>query len=125
KDAHPSSGLSYPVRLRPNEPGDRVDLRPVLAADPAGKARLVEQVEQIGVMDLADIGLVPSRIAGDLDMRVVAGERADLGGEVTLHDLHMVEVELELQIGPADALDDPHRLAGVIAEIGRSGAGVG
>src|SRR5713226_1489493 len=124
KDAHPSCGLSDPVFLGPAEPSNRVAFRPVLAADPAGKANLVEEVEQIGVMDLADIRLVPSGVAGNLDMRVVAGESADLGGEVALHDLDMVEVELELQVGPADALDDPHRLAGVIEEIAGNVAGV-
>src|ERR1700724_1206906 len=98
----PLRGTSF--FLRPAEAGSRIAHRSVLAADPALIADLVEEVEQVGVMDLADIRLVPSGIAGDLDMRIVAGERADLGGEIALHDLHVIEVELELQIGPADAL---------------------
>ena len=56
-------------------------------------------------------------VAGDLDMRVAAGERLDMVREVALHDLHMVKVELELQIGVADLVDDPHRVGRRVQEI--------
>src|SRR5207302_3436615 len=105
------------VFLRPAEAGEGVALWPVLAADPALVADLVEQIEQIRVMDLADIRLVPSRIAGDLDMRVMAGERAHLGREIALHDLHVIEVELQLEVWPADPLDDAQCLRRVVQEI--------
>src|SRR5437870_26339 len=92
-----SRGLNPdPVALRPAEPGRRLPFWPVFAADPAGVADLVEEIEQEGVVDLADIGLVAAGIAGDLYMFVAAGERADLMGQITLHDLNMIEVELEL-----------------------------
>src|SRR5258706_13349206 len=89
-----AAGLADAVFPGPAEAGEGVALWPVFAADPALVADLVEQIEQIGVMDLADIGLVPPRIAGDLDMRVMAGESAHLGREIALHDLHVIEVEL-------------------------------
>src|SRR5438105_11466488 len=53
------------VFLGPAEAGQGVAIWPVLAADPALVADLVEQIEQKGVMDLADIGLVPPGVAGD------------------------------------------------------------
>ena len=70
-------------------------------------------------MDFTDIRLVPPRIAGDLHMRVMPGERAHLGRQIALHDLHMIEVELELQVRPPDPLDDAQGLAGVVQEIAR------
>src|SRR5436190_16604917 len=60
------AGSPDAVFFRPAEAGESVAPRPVFAADPALVADLVEQVEQIGVMDLADIGFVAPRIAGDL-----------------------------------------------------------
>src|SRR5258705_5421821 len=100
------------VCLGPAEARERLVLWTVLAADPALIADLVEQIEQIGVMDFTDIRLVPPRIAGDLHMRVMPGERA-----IALHDLHVIEVELELQVRPPDPLDDAQGLAGVVQEI--------
>src|SRR5579862_7463893 len=70
-----------PVFPGPAEPGYRIAFRPVLAADPARIADLVEEVEEVGVMDFADIRLVAPGIAGDLDMRIVGAKRADPGGE--------------------------------------------
>src|SRR4029077_16195851 len=55
--------------------------RTVFAADPARVTELVEQIEQVRVVDLADIRLVPAGIAGDLHMRVMPGERANAVGE--------------------------------------------
>src|SRR5437762_105491 len=111
------AGSPNAVFFRPAEAGEGVALWPVLAADPALVADFVEQIEQIGVVDLADIGLVASRIAGDLDVRVMAGERAHLGREIALHDLHVIEVELQLEVGPADPLDDAQCLRRVVQEI--------
>ena len=71
---------------------------PVFAADPAVIANLVEELEQIGVVDLAAIRLVALGDAGDLHMRVTARKAADMRGEIALHDLAMIEIELQLQI---------------------------
>src|SRR5215470_1070020 len=76
----------------PAKPGLGLPLRPIFAADPAGIAEFVEQIEQEGIVDLADIRLVPAGVAGDLHMRVMAGKRADALREIALHDLHMIKV---------------------------------
>ena len=71
--------------------------REILAADPARIARPVEQIEQVGIVDLADIRLVALGHARDLD---VGGDRLmalEAPREVAGHDLGVVEVELELQ----------------------------
>src|ERR1700730_13049759 len=94
----PSMPSADPVALRPAKPGDRVAAGPVLAADPALVADLVEQVEEVRVIDLADIRLVPARRAGDLDMRVQTGQFRDRRRQIAAHDLHVIEVELEPQI---------------------------
>ena len=52
-------------------------------------------------------------------MRVTAGESADAVSEVALHDLHMIEVELQFQVRVADPLDHRHRLARRVEEIAR------
>src|SRR6266850_8251163 len=91
---HPRRSASDAVALGPAKAGHRLPLRAVFAADPAGITQLVEEIEQELVVDLPDIGLVPAGIAGDLDMRIVPGERSDAMSEVALHDLHMIEIEL-------------------------------
>src|ERR1700732_3290207 len=115
-----STGLNPDtVVFCPAEPGRRLRLGTIFAADPARVAEFVEQIEQEGMVDLADIRLVAARVAGDLHMRVVAGERADAVREIAFHDLHMVEVELELEIGMRHPLDHRHRLGCRVEEIAR------
>ena len=58
-------------------------------------------------------------VAGDLHMRIVAGEGPHAMREIALHDLHMVEVELQLEVGVPDPLDHRHRLGRRIEEIAR------
>src|SRR5215469_8879456 len=112
------------IAARPAESGASFAPRPVLAADPAGIAELVEKVEQIRVIDLADIRLVATGVAGDLHVWVMAGQRSNAVREVALHDLHMIKVELELQIGMPDALDHRHRLRRRVEKITRDVAGI-
>src|SRR3954468_17576659 len=59
-------GSPNAVALRPPQAAHGISLRPVFAPDPALVADLVEQVEQVGVVELADIRLVPPGGAGDL-----------------------------------------------------------
>src|SRR5882672_8768624 len=107
------------VALGPAEAGSGLALRTVFAADPAGITELIKEIEQERVVDLPDIGLVPAGIAGDLDMRITAGERPDAVSEIALHDLHMVEIELQLQIGVAHGVDHLHRLGRRVQVIAR------
>src|SRR5205085_6259516 len=83
-DTH-SSALDA-VALCPAEPGSRLALGPILAPNPPRIAQFVKEIEEERVVDLADIGLITAGIAGDLHMRVVAGENADAVGEVALHE---------------------------------------
>ena len=58
-------------------------------------------------------------IAGDLHMLIAASERANAVGEITLHDLNMVEIELQLQVGVSYPFDHRHRLDGGVDELPR------
>src|SRR6266436_4972944 len=107
------------IALGPAEAGSCLSLRSVFAADPARIAEFVEKIEEERIVDLPDIGLVTAGIAGDLHMRIVAGERPDAMGEIALHDLHMVEIELQLEVGSPDSVDDRHRLGRGIEEVSR------
>ena len=81
------------------------------------KPDCVDQLEEIAVVHLAVVGLAAVGRARDL---VVAGERAELLiaiGDVALHDLAVIEVELQADVGSADLVDDRARLAGGIEEI--------
>src|SRR6185437_9958701 len=84
------TALSSPadaVALRPAEAGDGPRLRPILAADPALVAELVQEVVKEGIVDLADIGLVAPRRAGDLHMTDARDQSPRALGKVALHDL--------------------------------------
>ena len=48
----------------------------------------------------------------------------DGGGEIALHDLHVVDVVLQEQVVGADSADDVERLLRVVEEKARHVAGV-
>src|ERR1035441_2319620 len=73
--------------------------RTVLAADPAVVTDFVQQRVQILVTNLAGIGLVPFRTAGNLHATAVRSVAPQLGGEVALHHLHVVQIELHFEVG--------------------------
>src|SRR5260221_13694651 len=108
---------------RPAEPFDCAGGGAVLTADPAVIAELVEQIEEIGVVHLAAVGFVAVGDAGDLDMGVASGEAAQTDGEIALHDLAMIEVELQLDVVAADAVEDGERVArrveGIAGDVAR------
>ena len=62
---------------------------------------MVQQAEQVGVVDLADVGFVAFGHACDLHMPHAARGQvlADLHGEVAFDDLAVVEVHLDLDVG--------------------------
>src|SRR5579872_2333202 len=97
---------------RPAEARDRAGLGAVLATDPTGVAGLVQQVQEIGVVDLAYVGLVPVWHARDLDVGEAAGEIADMARKIAFHDLAVIEIELQAHIAPVDALDEAQRRTG-------------
>src|SRR5579864_8563078 len=115
-----------PPATPPAEARERARLRPVLAADPAGIAELVQEIEQIGEVDLALIGLVPAGNIGDLHMRVAAPEVPRVLREVALGDLAVIEIELQPDIWALDAIEKADRrlrrseeIAGIVARIER------
>src|SRR2546425_6178964 len=55
-------------RLHPTQTCRGAGERSVFAADPAAVAQFIEQREEVAVVDLAVVGLVPPRHARDLDM---------------------------------------------------------
>src|SRR5712692_11362458 len=115
--AETSGGSAHAPPSRPAEAFDRAGGGAVFAADPAVITQLVEQIEEIGVVDLAAVGLVAVGHAGDLDMGVAPGEAAQMDGEITLHDLAVIEVELQFDVVAADAVEDGERLGGGVEEI--------
>src|SRR5262245_46179568 len=82
----------------PLEAGGCALPRPVFAADPAGKARTVDQTEQKGIVHLAVVRLTAVRGSGNLVVASDGGERFDGRRHVALRDLAVVEVELQAQI---------------------------
>lgn len=123
----PINDLSVGVRHRqqaaqaigtsPRETRFQARLRRVLAADPAGVAERVEAFEQERQVDLAVLRLVAAGHARELHMAddvVMLGERR---GEIALGDLQVVEVELQADVGRADALDQRARLGGRGVEV--------
>src|SRR6266851_9479736 len=105
------------VFLRPAKPGERCALRTVLAADPAGIAELVQKIVEEGIVDLADIGLVAARRAGDLDVADARHQLLGALGEIALHDLAVIEVELQPRIVARDLVEDGDPLGGRVEEI--------
>src|SRR5260221_12205738 len=88
---------------RPAEPFDCAGGGAVLTADPAVIAELVEQIEEIGVVHLAAVGVVAVGGAGDLGMGVAAREGAQTDGGIGRHDPAMIKVGLQHCVGSADA----------------------
>ena len=56
------------IRFDPAEPVGRRGFRPVFTADPALVAERIDQVEQVRIIQLADVRFMPLRHARDLDM---------------------------------------------------------
>src|SRR5258707_1241729 len=87
------------------------------ASDPALVAELVEQVVEEGIIDLADIRLVAAGIAGDLDVADARHQALGALGEIALHDLAVIEVELQPRIVAGDAVEDADALRRRVEEI--------
>src|SRR3954471_15873331 len=109
---------------QPAETLGRAGRRPVFGADPAVIAETVEMAEQERIVDLARARLVPAGIVGHLQ----AGDAAEVGldrtGEIPLHDLHVVDVVLQIEVARPDALEQPQRLARAGEEEARNVAGI-
>ena len=97
------------VSVRPAEPLFRSRQGNVFAADPPFVPHIVDGGEDIRVVDLACAGLVTPRRIGYLDVTDAAQILLHRGGQVSLHDLHVVHVVLQPQIVGANLVDDRHK----------------
>ena len=70
-----SAGRRCAPAPHPAETGRRPARRPVFAADPAVEAQLVDDAEQVRIVQLALVGLVALRHAGDLQVADASGRQ--------------------------------------------------
>lgn len=89
----------------------------VFAANPAGIAQCSDEVEEVGIVDLAYIWLVPPRVPGNLKMSNDREMGANLLGQVAPHHLTMVEVHLEKEVVAPHLVDNLMRVIGSIEKI--------
>src|SRR5581483_12429146 len=80
--------------------------RAVLAGGPARPAQPVQRLEHAGIVDLALVGLAARRHCGDLNMTDQRQVLFEAGDQVPADDLDMIEIELDLHIGPADSRNE-------------------
>jgi len=69
-------------------------------------------LEEERVVDFAAARLVAAGVVGELEMPNQVEVLLDRAGEVALHDLHVVDVVLQTEVGGADLLDDVTGLGG-------------
>src|SRR5215475_5180870 len=91
----------------------------IFAANPAGIAQVVNEVEEIQVVDLTHVWLVPPGIPGNLKMPDDFEMGANLLGQVTTHHLTMVQVHLQKQVIASDILDNLMSVIGGMEKIPR------
>ena len=89
---------------------------PIFAADPAGIAHLVHEIEKICVIYFAAIRLVSARHAGDLHVSDAVEVFLERRREVAFDDLRVVEVHLDLEAGLADFFPNRVRLGLCVEE---------
>src|SRR5262245_14112772 len=101
-----SSRRAQAIGTRPAQASNGVTAWTIFAADPARGPQIILQVKQIGIVNLPHIRFMPTRIARDLNMADQRQVRFDLLGQITAHDLTVVEVHLQEQIIAPDPLND-------------------
>ena len=75
-----------------------------------GVSDAVEMLVEEGIVDLARPRFVTTGIVRKLDMRDAAEVLLDGTGEIPLHDLHVVDIVLEVEVVRPDPVDDFQRL---------------
>ena len=78
----------------------------MLHADDAGEALVVDVAEDVLVVDLAGGGLVAAGVVASLEVSDLVPGTVDVGDEVALGDLLVVEVVEDLARGAADSAAD-------------------
>ena len=100
------------VTRRPSKSRERVAHRAIFAANPPCEAKLVDQVEEKRIVDLAPIRLVASRHAGDLQMPDTRHERAQRIRQAPFCELQMIEIEMQVQVWMIHHIDGLDGLPG-------------
>jgi len=91
----------------------------IFAANPAGIAQVVNEIEEIRVVDLAHIWFMSPRVSGNLKMSDDLEMSANLLGQVAPHDLTMVQVHLQKQVVAPNFLDNLMSMIGGSEKIPR------
>ena len=108
------------IGLRPVQPVKGAARGPVFATDPAVVAEAVEQIEKIRKVHFTDVRLVALGNAGDLYVPDVREIRTDVGRQIAVHDLAVIEIHLQPGIRRAHGLDQRHGLALSVQKIARN-----
>jgi len=100
--ANSSPGDSSRVSTKPAQPIDGLAGRTVLAANPTAITDLIEKIEQVRIAELSGIRLVAFGDARHLHVSAPGGVLAELHGQITLHDLHVITIHLHSEVRRAD-----------------------
>ena len=110
--------------LEPHQTGFGAGQWLVFATHPALIANAVQVIEQEAVVDFASARLMAARVIGQLDMVDVPQVRLHGAGQIALHDLHVVDVVLQEQVGAADLFLNGQGLFRVVQVKARDVEGV-
>jgi hypothetical protein len=91
----------------------------IFAANPASIAEFVDEAEEIWVVDFTHIWFMSPRVSSDLKMANNLEMGANLLGQVTAHDLAMIQVHLQQQVVTPNFLNNLMRVISCIEEIPR------
>src|SRR5216684_6543445 len=100
-----------PKFVQPSETRHRPGARPILAADPSLVTELVQEIEQRVAVELPAVRLVAVGNASDLDVADVVQRPAQLGRQIALDDLRVIEIHLHFHVRHADFLADGVRFS--------------
>jgi type 1 glutamine amidotransferase len=118
------SRTSLEVRRGPAQAVAGLARRHVFTPDPTRVAEAIDVVQQRAEVDRTRSRLVPSRHVGELQVPDARQQPFDRRGDVPLHDLHVVDVVLQLQVVRSDRVDDLDCLRGPAQEESRKITGV-
>src|SRR5664279_2504929 len=105
------------ISLAPAQPVLGAPARPVFRADPALVAERIHRREYAWVIDLALVRLVARGHGRALQMADHRQMLLQAVEEVAAHDLHMIKIELDAQVRPADFGDDVGGVLDAVEEI--------
>src|SRR5690606_13948586 len=96
----------------PVKPCTRLRQRLVFTADPTGIATPLEFLENEPVVDFASARLIASGIIGNLHMRDPILEAPEIRNQMSLHDLHVIKIILNVEIVRTNPIEDAFGMVG-------------